>query len=164
MVSSEPDLPLLKDPVEHRKFTYAVQVPLTDLISESVDIEELEFGSDALELVVELAELDVQFQTLMPNTAEQISSAISRIRRSTIVPIIYHVTPLTNHWSTTTYLEHVRHGLRMAPEFATVDLSLDEDSIRYIIRSQGSTKIIGHLHTAVSWYDRFWTEKYDTAM
>lgn len=160
----EAGFPLSGVPVELRKYTCAVQVPLSDLSSGDVDIETLEFGSDAFEVVVGPEDIDLQAQQLPSEKSEQISSAISRVRRSTVVPIIYHVTPVSERRSATSYLEYVRHGLRMAPEFATVDLTLDEESVSGIIETRGSTKIIGHLHAPVDWYDRFWVDKYDAAM
>ncbi|PVH99100.1 hypothetical protein DM02DRAFT_643198 [Periconia macrospinosa] len=163
-ISFEPGFPLSEVPVELRKYTCAVQVPLSDLQPDDVDIEGLEFGSDAFEVVVEPTEIDARLQQLPTQRADCISRAIAKIRRSTVVPVIYHVTPASEHGSTTAYLEHVRHGLRMAPEFATIDLSLDEATVRDIIDSRGSTKIIGHLHTSVDWYNPFWIEKYDAAM
>ncbi|KAF2687186.1 hypothetical protein K458DRAFT_415456 [Lentithecium fluviatile CBS 122367] len=159
----EPAFPLSEVPVELRKYTCAVQVPLADL-TEDVDIEELEFGCDAFEVVVEPVEMDAHSQHLPSERAEHISSAMSRVRRSTIVPVIYHVTPAKDQSHAVSYFEHVRHGLRIAPDFATVDLSSDEEFVREMTASRGSTKLIGHLHAPLDWYDPFWMEKYDTAM
>lgn len=159
----EPGYPLSGVPVEQRKYTCAVQAPLSDL-TDDVDIEELEFGSDAFEVVVDPLDNSLNFEQLPAKRVEEISRAICTVRRSTVVPIIYHVTPAREQGFATSYLEHVRHGLRLAPEFATVDLSLDEESVLEIIESRGSTKIIGHLHAPVDWYDPFWVEKYDAAM
>jgi len=161
--SFEPAFPLSQVPVELRKYTCAVQVPLTDL-TEEVDIEELEFGSDAFEIVVDPMYMDSHLEHLPTERAEQISSALSKVRRSTIVPVIYHVEPVTDQRLAVSYLEHVRHGLRTAPELATVDLSLDEEYIREMITSRGSTKIIGHLHAPLDWYDGFWLNKYEAAV
>ncbi|KAF2107848.1 type I 3-dehydroquinase-domain-containing protein [Lophiotrema nucula] len=167
----EPGFPLSDVATELRRYTCAVQVPLPELLTEDVDIEELEFGSDAFEIVIkpssDAADFDTRMQSLTIARAEQISRSISRVRRSTVVPIIYHVVPASTSSQSLdglSYLEHVRHGLRMAPEFASVDLSMDEDSILDIILQRGSTKTIGHLHADVDWYDPFWVEKYETAM
>ncbi|CAO2654558.1 Nn.00g112910.m01.CDS01 [Neocucurbitaria sp. VM-36] len=151
--------PLSYVPLELRHYTCAVQVPLSDLTPEYVDIEELEFGCDAFEIVVEPVQLTTSH-------AENISKSISRVRRSTVTPIIYHVMPAATNpgYSEASYLSNLWHGLRMAPEFATVDLNIPEDLIRAIVSCRGSTKIIGHLHAAVDWYDAFWLEKYDSAM
>ncbi|KAF2712417.1 hypothetical protein K504DRAFT_401266 [Pleomassaria siparia CBS 279.74] len=161
----QPGFPLSDVATEQRKYTCAVQVPLSVVLAEKVDIEELEFGSDAFEIVINPMEMDTDFQRLPSDRADQISLSISRVRRSTIVPIIYHVMPTLEQSSyRPSYLEHVRHGLRMAPEFATIDLSLDEDTILEVIRKRGSTKIIGHLHAAIDWYNPFWLQKYEMAM
>jgi shikimate 5-dehydrogenase len=161
----EPGFPLNDIPTELRKYTCAVQVPLAVLLSEDADIEELEFASDAFEIVVDPVELDPNLQRLKSERADDISRSISRVRRSTVVPIIYHVIPgSTEDFNRASYFEHLRQGLRLAPEFATVDLTLDEESILEVIRSRGSTKIIGHLHAARDWYNPFWVEKYETAM
>jgi shikimate 5-dehydrogenase/shikimate kinase len=151
--------PLSYVDLELRNYTCAVQVQLSDLTSDDVDIEELEFGCDAFEIVVEPKQLTADY-------AEDISKSISRVRRSTVTPIIYHVMPTSTKpgYSTTSYLASLWHGLRMAPEFITVDLTMDEELIQAIVASRGSTKIIGHLHAAMDWYDVFWLEKYDTAM
>ena len=151
--------PLSYVDLELRNYTCAVQVPLSDLTKEDVDIEELEFGCDAFEMVIEPLQLTT-------NQAEDISKSIFRVRRSTVTPIIYHVMPpsTSSGHSTTSYLANSWHGLRMSPEFATVDLTMDEDLIRAIVASRGSTKIIGHFHAAMDWYDVFWLERYDAAM
>jgi shikimate 5-dehydrogenase/shikimate kinase len=161
----EPGSPLSEVATELRRYTCTVQIPLSELLSEHVDIEELEFGSDAFEIVVDQAELDPRIPQLTSDRAEDISRAVSRVRRNTVVPIIYHVVPITGRNSSrASYLEHLRHGLRMAPEFATIDLSLGEDLILQTIRIKGSTRIIGHVHAVYDWYSPFWFEKYDVAM
>lgn len=144
---------------EQRSYTCAVQVLLSDVVHETVDIEELEFGCDAFELVVDPEQLTLE-------RAEDITKSVFKVRRSTVIPIICHVMPISTNpkYQKAAYLANVRHGLRMAPEFATIDLSLDESLIMAIVLSRGSTKIIGHLHSARDWYDPFWIEKYDMAM
>lgn len=144
---------------EQRSYTCAVQVLLSDVVTEEVDIEELEFGCDAFEIVVEPEQLTL-------DRAEDITKSIFKVRRSTVIPTIYHVMPVSTHsdFSRTSYLATVRHGLRVAPEFATIDLTLDEEIILAIVLSRGSTKIIGHLHSDTDWYHPFWIEKYSMAM
>ncbi|KAH8728530.1 type I 3-dehydroquinase-domain-containing protein [Phaeosphaeriaceae sp. PMI808] len=144
---------------EQRSYTCAVQVLLSDLTLEEVDIEELEFGCDAFELVVDPEQLTL-------DRAEDIAKSIFKVRRSTVIPIIYHVMPSATNpeYSRASYLSNVRHGLRMAPEFATIDLTMDEDVILAMILSRGSTKVIGHLHSDRDWHHPFWIEKYNMAM
>jgi shikimate 5-dehydrogenase len=159
----EPGFPLTDVATELRQYTCAVQTPLSLLSSEEADIEQLEFGSDAFEIVVDPLDLDPRLQQLPSERAEQISRVISRVRRCTVVPIVYHVLPAGAD-NLASYMEHVRQGLRVGPEFLTIDLSLDEELIREIIRTRGSTKVIGHFHAALDWDNPFWLEKYDAAM
>ena len=160
-----PSFPLSEVRTERRKCTCAVQVPLPELLKETVDIEAFEFGSDAFEIVVDPAEPNAFLHRLTSDRAESISRTISRVRRSTVVPIIYHVMPVLGQASNrVSYLEHVSHGLRTAPEYATIDLTLDEETILDFILAKGSTKIIGHLHSALEWSNRFWPEKYELAL
>ncbi|KAF1914260.1 type I 3-dehydroquinase-domain-containing protein [Ampelomyces quisqualis] len=144
---------------ERRSYTCAVQVLLSDIVLEEIDIEELEFGCDAFELVVEPEQLTL-------DRAEDITKSIFKVRRSTVIPIIYHVIPASTavEYTKASYLACMRHGLRMAPEFATIDLTLDEEVIMAMISSRGSTKIIGHLHSSRDWSHPFWIERYNMAM
>lgn len=161
----EPGYPLSDVATELRKYTCAVQVPLSDLLAEDVDIQSLEFGSDAFEVVVDPSELDPHNQRLQTERADDISKSISRIRRSAVVPILYHVLPSASRdYSKESYLEHVRHGLRMAPEFISIDLSLDAEIVMELIASRGRSKVIGHLHADKSWDHRSWGSYYETAV
>ncbi|OCL08935.1 hypothetical protein AOQ84DRAFT_388505 [Glonium stellatum] len=176
----EPTHPLSHVSTELRKFTYAICVPLSILTVEMVDIEGLEVGADAFEVVVDdLNEsTDASRPTGSPSSlrvltsarADKISKAFSQVRRNTIVPIIFHVSskggilPVAQR---SIYLDHVRHGLRLAPEFATIDLSLDDDVISQILSMKGLTRMIGHFNAqtqdAPGWRDPFWIEKYEKA-
>jgi shikimate 5-dehydrogenase/shikimate kinase len=155
----EPGYPLSDVATELRKYTYAVQVPLEDLLAERVDVQNLEIGSDAFEIVLDLSQ-----PCSLTDLLDEASTCMSKVRRSTVIPIIYHVLPAsTVDGSRTLYLEHVRHGLRLAPEFATVDLSLDLTVLTELITSRGTTKMIGHLHGDRSWEDAFWVAQYENA-
>ncbi|KAF2803851.1 uncharacterized protein BDZ99DRAFT_546434 [Mytilinidion resinicola] len=174
--SLEPAYPLSLVPTELRRFTCAIAVPFSKLTAEDLDIEDLEIGSDAVEIVID----DLQktspsmmasssAQELTPARADQISRTISTVRRTVIVPIIFHVHADSEISSShrSTYLEHLRHGLRLAPEFCTINLSLDDEVIVQILSIKGSTKMIGHLNTsnyeAPDWSDPFWTDNYERA-
>ncbi|KAF1836226.1 hypothetical protein BDW02DRAFT_567277 [Decorospora gaudefroyi] len=156
----EPGYPLSDVATELRRYTCAVQVPLEDLLAESVDIQNLEAGSDAFEVVLDLSQ-----QRPAADLMDDISSCMSKVRRSTVVPIIYHVLPTsTTDGSRLLYLEHVWYGLRLAPEYATVDLSLEPAVLAEVIASRGSTKIIGHLHVDKLWEDTVWITHYENAV
>jgi shikimate 5-dehydrogenase/shikimate kinase len=161
----EPGYPLSDVSTELRKYTCAVQVPLSDLLDEDVNIQNLEIGSDAFEIIVDLSQGEEYQHTSELDTASDLSACVSRVRRSTVVPIIIHV--LSSASTTTSrslYLSHVHHGLRTAPEFITMDLSLPEGALSGVITARGVSKVIGHLHAEKTWDDPFWIAQYDKAV
>lgn len=145
MSGSRASFPLNMLPIESRMFTYAISVPMSALLEQDVDIEELESTADAFEL-----KLDVVNRTVDSSFADKVSETVATIRRNIIVPLIYHVESAPFRNSTIhsrrapqEYLELVQHGLRLAPEFLTVDLSYDDTLLSQIISSKGLTRIIG---------------------
>lgn len=99
----------------------------------------------------------------------EVSEALAIIRRSTIVPILYHVEwkdckPQSEKYGfMPSYLDLVYHGLRLTPEFATLDLSLSDDKIREVVNSKGSTRLIAHSHSLEPWDSECWVLAYHRA-
>ncbi|OAL49530.1 hypothetical protein IQ07DRAFT_540709 [Pyrenochaeta sp. DS3sAY3a] len=156
----EPGYPLSDVATELRQYTCAVQVPIMDLLTEGIDVQGLEIGSDAFEVCI-----DPTQQQLTTDVMDDISNCISKIRRNTVVPIIYHVYPSSiTGASKPSYMDNIQHGLRMAPEFATIDLSLDSETLAGVLSSRGITKIIGHLHADVPWDSPSWLAHYKAAV
>lgn len=145
--------PLHMQPIESRKFTYSATVPISCLLEHDLDIEELESTADAFELKIDVSSTPSAHLGTESNLADGISQIVATVRRSIIVPLVYHVDSSvflenqhleTSRRSDTSYLELVQHGLRLAPEFVTVDLSFDDSIISQIISTKGSTRVIGH--------------------
>lgn len=146
--------PLSLLPVESRQYTTAVSVPFSALCEKDLDIEELEFGIDAFELVVDVTSPSAELGA-DSNLADSISQVVSTIRRNIIVPLMYHVESYTTPRGSLSpaqaarstdeaYLNLVRHGLRLAPTYLTLDLSRDDSILSQIAGGKGLTKIIGH--------------------
>ncbi|KAJ5107381.1 hypothetical protein N7456_004056 [Penicillium angulare] len=146
--------PLSLLPVQSRPFTNAVSVPFSALRDKDLDIEELEFGIDAFEVVIDVTSPSGQLGT-DSNLADSISRTLSTIRRNIIVPIMYHVESYTSPKGSLSpaptarstdeaYLSLVRHGLRVAPTFLTVDLSRDDSLLAEIVNARGRTNIVAH--------------------
>ncbi|KAL5336989.1 type I 3-dehydroquinase-domain-containing protein [Aspergillus crustosus] len=143
--------PLHMQPIESRKFTYAAIVPLSSLFEHDMDMEELESTADAFELKIDVPTAPSAHLGTESNLADGISQIVTKIRRSAIVPLVYHVDSSISQQhaeptrrSDSAYLELVQHGLRLGPEFVTVDLSFDDNILSQIIGTKGSTKVIGH--------------------
>ncbi|KAL4786100.1 type I 3-dehydroquinase-domain-containing protein [Aspergillus varians] len=145
--------PLHMQPIESRKFTYAATVPISSLLERDLDIEELESTADAFELKIDVSATPSAHLDIKSTLADDISQIVAIVRRNIIVPLVYHVDssvfsvdqhsePLRR--SGASYLELVQHGLRLAPEFVTVDLSFEDSILSQIIATKGSTKVIGH--------------------
>jgi shikimate 5-dehydrogenase len=103
----------------------------------------------------------------------EISQTFASIRRSTVIPLVYHVVKemdlpgSLNAASRPMYLDLTRHGLRLAPEFATIDLSLSDDEILGLMQVKGSTRLIAHCFSSdrrvLSWDHAYWISAYERA-
>jgi shikimate 5-dehydrogenase/shikimate kinase len=163
----EPGYPLSDVATELRKYTCAVQVPLADLLANEVNIQNLEIGADAFEIVIDIDYLHMQTFTSDSDVASEISTCVSKVRRSTVVPIILHVLPLSTddrEDDREEYLQHVHQSLRTAPEFISLDLALDEATLGEVMAARGISKVIGHSHAERSWAEPYWITQYDKAV
>ncbi|RDW76550.1 putative quinate pathway repressor protein QutR [Aspergillus mulundensis] len=143
--------PLHMQPIETRKFTYATAVPMSSLLENNFDIEELESTADAFEIKIDVSAAPSAQLGTESNLADSISRTVATVRRNIIVPVVYHVESniFSDHRepsrrSDAAYLELVQHGLRLSPEFVTVDLSFEDSLLSQIIDTKGSSKVIGH--------------------
>ncbi|PGG98639.1 hypothetical protein AJ79_08794 [Helicocarpus griseus UAMH5409] len=167
--------PLSKRSIESRLYTYAVSVPLSDMLARDLDIEELESTADAFELQIDVGADECTGKSNLDfGLADRISQTVATIRRSTIVPLIYHTHYLepsrassgdilgASQRSDFAYLNLVEHGLRFGPEFLTVDLHYSDAVISQIIMSKGQSRIIGHFSSLQSSPDSWDDPKYMT--
>ncbi|TDZ44879.1 Quinate repressor protein [Colletotrichum trifolii] len=160
----ESAFPLASIPTEDRRFTYAISVPLSSLLNNEVDIEELETGADAIEIVVDGISGAGAAAALDSERAADIARIIGSIRRSTVVPLIYHV--VLPDSSDSVYMDYILHGLRLCPEYLTLDLRVSDYQLLQIISMKRRAKIIGHLTPAADsppWGDSFWMSHYHRA-
>ncbi|KAK1725504.1 hypothetical protein CaCOL14_009599 [Colletotrichum acutatum] len=157
----ESAFPLASIPTEDRRFTYAISVSLSSLLNNELAIEELETGADAIEIVLDGI---AGAQSLDSERAADIARIIGSIRRSTVIPLMYHV--VLPDSSESVYTDYILHGLRLCPEYLTVDLRLNDFQLLHIISMKRRSKIIGHLTPAADsppWSDPFWMSQYHRA-
>lgn len=173
--------PLSRVRVDTRSFTYAVSVSVFQLASSQMDIERLEEGADAFELVIDQ---DTQGNSHQPHFQffhsssrtgryaeyNNISETVARVRRSTVVPLIYHVARMEGSFlnkQKATYIDQTHHGLRLAPEFVTIDLSLTDEEILELMSVKGSTRVIANCFSSngqlLDWNHEFWVSAYERA-
>ncbi|KAK8016886.1 hypothetical protein PG993_015075 [Apiospora rasikravindrae] len=167
----ESAFPLASIPTEKRQFTYAMSVPLSKLILDQIDIEDIETGADAIEIVLDDAFVQPdQDSRLAPERASQISKVVGHIRRNAVIPIIMNVVwPSKDSISEAqriVYTEHLQHALRLSPEYIAIDLRLDDRWFHHIMASRRTTKVIGSVNiksNPPAWTDPVWTSYYRKA-
>ncbi|KAF1816752.1 hypothetical protein P152DRAFT_479235 [Eremomyces bilateralis CBS 781.70] len=165
--SLESAYPLSRIHLERRRYTYAVSVPLANILPAKSDMESFEAGADAFELVIPNA---IQDPFLTEQEMNDISYAIGRIRRNTLVPIIYHAEDHSadsqNHRAR--YMDLIHHGLSLAPEYITIDLRLSDQDISKLLHERGGTKVMAVFtateHESLPWNHEMWTSLYDRAV
>jgi len=150
MCTQHASFPLSMIPVESRIYTYAVSVPISSLLERYMDIEDLECAADAFELKVD-TESPPKDPRVDSSFADKITETVATIRRSIVVPMIYHVESNISgqvmgdtRRSEEEYINLVQHGLRLSPGLVTVDLGYDDALLSQIIASRGSSRVIGH--------------------
>lgn len=168
--------PLACVPTEERRFTYAMSLPLSTLLSRELEIEELTVGADAIELLIDDLVIGSRPRPqgqghISSQAASVISRIVGQIRRNTVIPIIYHVIfpeeALSDDVLRASYLSYILHGLRLAPEYFTVDLRLDSATLSWLRMQKGPSKIIGNLQWVTPepppWNNPLWFSYYQKA-
>nr|OQO26500.1 hypothetical protein B0A51_05892 [Rachicladosporium sp. CCFEE 5018] len=140
--------PLSQIPVEQRTYTYSVVVHFDAVVNGELDLEEVQTGADAVELVV-----PIDFDKASSGGKVDhnlVAKAFGIVRRASILPIILTLGE-TNDSSITSraqQAEMINVFLRLAPEFCTVDLGLGDNIVEQVTSIKGYTRIIGSKHFA----------------
>ncbi|KAF2668550.1 hypothetical protein BT63DRAFT_279988 [Microthyrium microscopicum] len=140
---------------ESKQYTYALEIQFSALMSFGTELRDLKSTADAIEFVVDLPLFSHGKSTFCSSVANNISRQFYLIRRYTQIPIIFHVPPIKSHLHITSrvidadqieaaYLELLRFGLRLSPEYLSIDITCNDQRIRDVIATRCSTKVIGH--------------------
>jgi 3-dehydroquinate dehydratase type I len=151
---SQTQSPSSLSPLELRPHTYALSLPITRVSEVASRLRGIDTMSDAVELVIDLHDVLGDAESLSHDAATLISKAYYTLRRNVRLPVIYHVQMVTDNlslssspWSVpsrrTLYTEVVRHGLRLGPEYITLDLHLEDDA-KAVLDTKGYTKVMAH--------------------
>jgi shikimate 5-dehydrogenase/shikimate kinase len=166
----ESAFPLALVPTEERQFTYAVSLPLSDLLQPDFEIEDHLEGADVVQIVVRDLDRDVDGprRDNTDDLAGQITRAVGHARRGTVLPLAIHIVlPETpGEDIVRSYLELVSHAFRLAPEMATVDLRLDDTKVNQLVATKGRSKVIGDRSISVDpppWDSPTWPALYQKA-
>ncbi|KAK6852534.1 hypothetical protein PG995_011085 [Apiospora arundinis] len=127
-------------PPEYRPYSYILRLRLSVLLSQQLNMEELECSGDAVELIID---------TWPDNIFDVISTQVALIRRMLDMPIVFHIEenpreerqrPLEERDTTDTKL--ILHGLRLGVEYLSLDLERSESLVTQALAMRGRTKII----------------------
>uniref|UniRef100_A0A0B7JJS1 Quinate repressor protein n=1 Tax=Bionectria ochroleuca TaxID=29856 RepID=A0A0B7JJS1_BIOOC len=141
-------------PPESKPFTYALTVPVQIVSDIALELRRTDLVVDAVELVIDLSFLLADSKAFNNSIATYLTKEYHTLRRNVRLPVIFHVCfsdanlpgafvpPPAKRIET--YGEVLDHGLRLAPDYLTIDLSYDDDSAQSLIARKVGTKIIGH--------------------
>ncbi|KAG9858235.1 hypothetical protein KCU98_g1054, partial [Aureobasidium melanogenum] len=128
-------------PPPEREYSTMSVLQVDDIVSGRLNLANLDCGTDAIELVVRCS------PSQQPSCDwDHISRSLQMIRRRSNAPIVYHVecADSTSPSATEQYSDLVSHGLRLVPDFITIDLGRADQQVRELMSSVGRTKVIGH--------------------
>jgi len=161
--------PLSLQSAHCRQFTLSAVTDVDSVVDATVDLDDLQVGVDAVDLKLRLhsvseAKADDRMERDFLRTAE----AFAIVRRSTILPIILTVTsqdakPLASE---------LRANLmsfcqRLAPEYCTIDLDMEDSQLEILVAGKGRTNVIGKARMKQApvngWNDEACMAAYDRA-
>ncbi|GAB7333518.1 hypothetical protein MBLNU13_g05100t3 [Cladosporium sp. NU13] len=131
------------DGLQSREFPSYTTMSFEEVLQKGPHVKGLDCVSDALELLVPAsADRPLGFEDI-----DRICEAFQLLRRHFQLPIIYHV-----EWaremppsSKTTYADFRKQGLRLLPEYATIDLRCSDQEISAFVNACcGRTKVVAH--------------------
>jgi shikimate 5-dehydrogenase len=131
------------DALQSREFPSYTTLSFQEVLQKRSHMIALDCVSDALELLVSISAA----HPLGLEDTDHICEAFQLLRRHFQLPIIYHVdwTHETPPSGNTTYADFSRQGLRLLPEYATIDLRCsDEEISAFVGACCGHTKVIAH--------------------
>lgn len=128
-------------PLEHRLYTFVLNLRLSALIHLEKDLAQLEAPAEAVELIID---------TWPDNMFDVISTQVALIRRKLGIPIIYYVEENPREERRRTLeerqasdLELMMHGLRLGTDYLCLDVERGEELTHKVLSMRGRTKIIG---------------------
>ncbi|KAK6004310.1 hypothetical protein QM012_008172 [Aureobasidium pullulans] len=128
-------------PPPEREFSSMSVLQLDDIVSGQLNLANLDCGTDAIELVVRCCPSQRRSCDW-----DRISRSLQMIRRRSNAPIVYSVNceDSTSQLTIDDYNDSVTHGLRLVPDFITIDLGRTDRQVHHLMNSVGRTKVIGH--------------------
>ncbi|TQV96941.1 quinate pathway repressor protein QutR [Cordyceps javanica] len=160
--------PLASIPLEERQFTYAVPLSITHILARKFDIDDAVAGADAVEVTIDIDDTK-NWNAANSALAADITRAVGIVRRTTVLPIICHlrVQEAADAATWKDYMGLVAHIFKLAPEMVTVDLRLESDDLRSLLKGRRRSKVIGCREMPAAsemWTGHYWKALYGKAV
>lgn len=164
--------PLASVLTEHRRYTYALSIPIEDILQRDFDLENYSAGVDACQITVSHLDTlwpDATYLERYTSMANRITEAVGLARRSSVLPIIVHINHADSSSTSATYLylDLLSHTLSLVPEMMTVDLCLNDDAISKLVAQKRGSRLIGDYtltNSFESWHSPIWISQYRRAV
>ncbi|KAG8631952.1 hypothetical protein KVT40_001092 [Elsinoe batatas] len=144
---------------ELRPYSNALQLPVACVAKGSSPGWLSSIDYDAIELIVaaDMLYCDVE-------SGDRLSLALQMIRQETSAPVIFHVVH-GDVQSKTKYLRTIQFGIRLLPEFVTIDLDCEDQELRHVFQMKEQIRLIGHtLFEQLDWTSNELMDKVDRAL
>jgi len=124
-----------------REYSTTLTLHLDEISSGDFSLIDLDCGTDTIELVVRC----ISDERTTPDW-DRISRSLQSIRRRSDAPVIYHVecSDVTMPSAMDKYAALLSYGLRLLPDYITIDLSCTDRRIQDLTDSVDRTEVIGH--------------------
>ena len=125
----------------YREYSTSLTLRLEDIASGDLNLIDLDCGTDTIEVVVRC-----QSREITVHDWDCVSRSLQLVRRQSKAPIVYHVEcdGVTLPSVMDEYAALLSHGLRLVPDYITIDLGCSDRRIRDLINSVNRTEVIGH--------------------
>jgi shikimate 5-dehydrogenase/shikimate kinase/3-dehydroquinate dehydratase len=140
-LSPQADQMIRPQELELRDFSTVLSLPVACAAKQVHRLAIADCASDAVELTIDLHA-----------KKDDVSKAVQNLRRQLARPIVYHV-----QWQSDgspadeeLYKDMFRHGLRLVPEYITLDLHCTQACLEELAKDARMSKIIAHRHFANS--------------
>nr|POF13294.1 quinate repressor protein [Quercus suber] len=158
--------PLSQIQVHQRRFTFVAVITVDEIEKDGLDLNKLQIGADAVELRITVAHFDSMNEVEVESYYARIAHAFAVLRRQSILPIIHNVVEADLVREKSVF-QLTNFCFRLAPEYCSVDMALDEAQVAMLLSSRGRTKVILKHHASIrpkdGWKDAHFDTMFDRA-
>jgi shikimate kinase len=140
--------------LDEKVYTYALSVQYSKIALGNIDVMELECGADAIELKIDASAFVGGSLSIESKWVTKLSQMIAALRRHVAAPIIFTINKTSSDEAfgevgqlskQEIYFDLLHLGCRLGVEYVTLDIYADSHLLDQLLRTKGSTKVIGDI-------------------